>query len=87
MRPIDGDALSEWILGQCKSPSCPKSECAFGIRIMKHIDRMPSAQPEIIRCKDCEWHGGASYCCNTDIHGFFSDDFCSYAERRTNENQ
>lgn len=50
MRLIDADALLEWILGQCKSPSCPKSECAFGIRIMKHIDRIPSAQSSPI------WH-------------------------------
>jgi len=61
------------------------------------IDALPSAQPEIIRCKDCEhFHYDMPYV----IHGipilghevcdFWGDGcktnengFCSYAERRT----
>lgn len=46
MRLIDADELSKWISGQSKSPSCPKNESAFGLRIMKHIDRMSSVHPE-----------------------------------------
>lgn len=52
MRLIDADELLKWISGQSKSPSCPKNESAFGLRIMKHIDRMPSAQLET--CKSVE---------------------------------
>lgn len=56
MRLIDADELSKWISGQSKSPSCPKNESAFGLRIIKHIDRMPSVQPvdkDInVSCKD-----------------------------------
>lgn len=29
-------------------------------RIIEHFKRMPSAQPEIIRCKDCKWF--AEFC-------------------------
>ena len=51
---------------------------------------LPSAQPEIIRCKDCEQadfaglHGGRLYCME---HGryLYEDDFCSRAERRIDE--
>ena len=58
--------------------------------LLKAIDKLPSVQPEIIRCKDCE------YLCNEDglrgmcwhINGFGTDvkdkynSFCSWAERR-----
>lgn len=51
------------------------------------LERLPSAQPEIIRCKDCsKWH--------TVLCPFFSkyitvmpnkEQYCSLAERRTDE--
>ena len=47
---------------------------------------LPSAQPEIIRCKDCrknpnwEWVG----CPMTGKDTRKPDDFCSYAERKSN---
>lgn len=53
----------------------------------KKLMTLPSVQlqPEIIRCKDCKWHGGKYYCRNTDTWGFDDDDFCSDAERRIDE--
>ena len=48
------------------------------------IHAMPSAQPEIIRCKDCKYNASSHKCIHPD--SFFlipkDDDFCSYAERR-----
>lgn len=44
--------------------------------------QLPSAQPEIVRCKDCKhFEREMLYC---DDLGFMcrEDDFCSYAERR-----
>ena len=41
---------------------------------------------KLIRCKDCKWHEGKYYCRNTDTYGFDDDDYCSLAERRTDEN-
>ena len=41
----------------------------------------PSAQPEIIRCKDCKYYDG-NPCEIVDYYNT-ADDFCSYAERRT----
>ena len=48
-------------------------------------ERIPSAQPEIIRCKECKWYDMAKNEANGFCreHGctFFSWDFCSWAER------
>ena len=58
--------------------------------------RKPPAQPEIIRSKDCKhWTNNIgdsklrdNYC-NDEAHGFYyqcsEDDYCSFAERRTDE--
>ncbi len=51
----------------------------------KYFGELPSAQPEIIRCKDCKYNATSKKCLNPN--SFFlvpaDDDFCSYAERRT----
>ena len=50
----------------------------------RDVDRLPSAQTEIIRCKDCKYNATSKKCLNPD--SFFlvptDDDFCSLAERR-----
>ena len=48
--------------------------------------QLPSAEPEIIRCKDCKHHhrdnSGAYYCGRKDYgYGWGLNDFCSDAER------
>jgi hypothetical protein len=51
------------------------------------IENLPSAQPEVIRCKDCVHYDiGFPYdrCLITDKYAE-EDDFCSWAERRTDE--
>ena len=51
------------------------------------IKALPSAQPEIIHCKDCRFNVSSHKCLHPE--SFFlvpSDDFyCGYAERRTDE--
>ncbi len=65
------------------------------------LEELPSAQPEIIRCKDCKhqekfWHGdkrrkdGGYYIYGCELaegysHVCLDDDFCSRAERRSDE--
>ena len=57
---------------------------------------LPSAQPEIIQCKDCKhWREGTVYSYCDRLYGMgvldtydymvAEDDYCSYAERRTDE--
>ena len=45
---------------------------------------LPSAQPEIIRCKDCKHWDGVDTCDVIDAP-VLDNDFCSMAERRSNE--
>lgn len=57
--------------------------------VMAELMMLPSAQPEIVRCKDCKkfepyknmWQGF----CNEEWRVCMIDDFCSWAERRTDE--
>ena len=46
--------------------------------IYKVLEELPSAQPEIIRCKECIRHGGCRYEQLLGLNGY-----CSQAERRT----
>lgn len=46
---------------------------------------LPSAQPEIIRCKDCKYFAGEGMYCENDIIVHFDHFYCYNAERRTDE--
>lgn len=54
------------------------------------IEDLPSAQPDIIRCKDCK-HYKTEFCAidiwtaDVKIYKAKPDDFCSRAERRQDE--
>lgn len=56
------------------------------IRAKEQIEALPSVQPEIIRCKDCIRYGRDD--CFMKIQMLWElkpDDYCSYAERRSDE--
>lgn len=52
------------------------------------LKRLPSAQPDIIRCKDCTYQveswSGIKYCKLNGYHIGVDDDYCSDARRKTN---
>lgn len=50
--------------------------------ILHHLEIMPSAQPEIIRCKECVYADDFYHC---DYMSTWNDGecFCSYGKRRT----
>ena len=59
------------------------------VQNMSDIDRqtilnLPSAQPEIIRCKDCKWRNQESANCERFRKDWYvqADSFCSWGERR-----
>ena len=66
----------------------PEDMCVF--EILSHIEleigNLPSAQPEIIRCKDCRYYRWASDMCDypyaTAQNVVHEDDYCSRAERK-----
>ena len=47
------------------------------------IVAVPSAQPEIIRCKECKYWDVSGYC--VDFMTQDENGFCSWAERRIDE--
>lgn len=64
--------------------------CAMVADVETCLDDLPSAQPEIIHCRDCihidpvSVRSGSLYC--TKIKRYMTEnDFCSFAERRTDE--
>ena len=58
----------------------PKDEIR---EIKRELEKLPSAQPEIIRCKDCKYYLCPHGCGHIDgMVTSQKDGFCSYAERR-----
>jgi len=50
----------------------------------KDVEKLPSAQPEIIRCRNCKFASGDSRICMKFGHSPIGElDFCAWAERRT----
>lgn len=52
---ISRQAAIRWIKAECNPYGKPTLNYETSCRIMEYLDRMPSAEPEIIRCKDCKW--------------------------------
>lgn len=65
------------------------TEEEYGSAVQEVINGLPPAQPEIIRCKDCRYYRWESDMCDypyaTAQNVVHEDDFCSNAERRTDE--
>ena len=55
--------------------------------IVRLLASLPSTQPEVICCKDCKWFGniGCAISIVDDSDKPTGNDFCSFAERRTDE--
>ena len=66
------------------------------LELFGNSEQLPPAQPEIIRCKDCKhWREGTAFSYCDKLYGMgvldaldymvAEDDYCSMAERRTDE--
>lgn len=54
--------------------------------VRDRLKALPSAQPEIIRCRNCKFASGDSRICMKFGHSPIGElDFCAWAERRTDE--
>ena len=94
-RLIDANALVDWLTkhtgfrGNCED--CTEIDCLDCI-VENAIKNTPTVDAvEVVRCKDCNYFGGHGmcYCHAADEHGtpifVREDDFCSYGERRTSD--
>ena len=58
------------------------------VAIKESIEELPSAQPDIIRCRNCKFASGDSRICMKLGHSPIGElDFCSFAERREVNNE
>lgn len=56
------------------------------LELFGNAEQLPSAQQEIIRCKECKFANSLKIgvVCRNMSHSVTENDFCSRAERRTN---
>jgi len=60
------------------------AEFLYTDEVCKTLNELPSAQPEIIRCRNCKFASGDSRICMKFGHSPIGElDFCAWAERRT----
>ena len=79
MKPIDGDALIAAIEQMMKYQIDADDICEM-------IQNFQPIEPEHIHCKDCRWFEPDRHQCGRQICAvFYEDDYCSFAERRTDE--
>ena len=58
------------------------------VLLINDLEKLPSAQPEIIRCRECKFASGDSRICMKFDHSPIGElDFCSFAERREVNNE
>jgi hypothetical protein len=70
-------------------------KCRFVVDAIEKIKDLPSVQPEIVRCKECKWYGLPSHKITENCVRWMKsngillpikpNDYCSYAERRTDD--
>ena len=86
---ISRQAAIEALDGEIEITGRTNAEAVKGyVRLVKdRLERLPSAQPEIIHCKECKYYRWESDMCDypyaTAHNVVHEDDFCSKAERRT----
>lgn len=85
---IRRQAVKELAYKQIREKYCGialKEQRDFYIKLADSIiDLLPSAEPQIIHCKDCKWKDGSKCVRFAEIRPF-PNDFCSRAERRVDE--
>ena len=50
--------------------------------VRDRLKALPSAQPEIIRCRDCKYFAGEGMYCGQNICVQFDHFYCYYGERK-----
>jgi hypothetical protein len=86
---ISRQAAIRWVKTECNPYGKPTLDYESGKKVMEHLEQMPSAEPEIIRCEDCRWWERESicegHCLEIDLYHVDEDHYCGFAERRTDE--
>lgn len=51
---ISRQAAIRWVKTECNPYGKPTLDFESGKKVIEHLEQMPSAQPEIIRCTECK---------------------------------
>ena len=51
---ISRQDVIRWVKTECNPYGKPTLEFESGKRVIEHLENMPSAEPQIVRCKDCK---------------------------------
>lgn len=92
---ISRQAAIDSVQGIGRLATLPDNDAVIRMSAVEYVlYNLPSAQPEIVRCKDCEFWREHKYAkepkrylpfCGLNAIYTKSDDFCSKGERRTDE--
>lgn len=52
--------------------------------VWEYLHQLPSAEPEVVRCKDCKYYNPIGVCIEMSS-AVCEDSFCCWAERRTDD--
>ena len=90
---ISRRAAIRWVKTESNPYGKPTLDYESGKKVIEHLEAMPSAQPEIVRCKECKWYELPSHKITENCVKWMKsngillpikpNDYCSYAERRT----
>ena len=73
----------------CSMEMCDEISAEAYKKLTNYLGELPSVEAEIIRCEDCRWWERESicegHCLEIDLHYVDEDHYCSFAERRTDE--
>ncbi len=67
----------------CSMEMCDEISAEAYKKLTNYLDEVPSAQPDIVRCKECRYFAGEGMYCEQNIIVHFDHFYCYYAERRT----
>ena len=90
MRAIDADAFDERVRAAGgMSEEELTEDFKDGVQaVLYMLSNQPTIHPEIIRCRECKFASGDSRICMKFGHSPIGElDFCSFAERREENNE
>jgi len=74
--------MDDTISRQAAIDACIRVQEYHAYDEIEEIKALPSAQPEIIRCKDCKWKNNHN--CTRAVEVWIDDNkYCAWAERRS----
>lgn len=83
---ISRQAAIRWVKTECNPYGKPTLDFESGKKVIEHLKQMPSAQPEIVRCRECKFASGNSRICMKFGYGPIGElDFCAWGERKDND--